>query len=105
MNPRVDEQIDELVAAADVAADGPERAEAVARLAALGVERLVADAGSRFDPNIHRAVAVVPVPTPAQENLIASTVRPGWRHGGRILRYVEVRVQVPPSRCPEPGAS
>ena len=105
MNSPVDEKIDELVAAADVAAEGPERAEVVARLASLGAERLHADPGSRFDPNIHRAVAVVPAQTPAQENLIAATVRPGWRHGGRMLRYVEVRVHVPPTRRPETGAS
>ncbi|KSZ57021.1 co-chaperone GrpE [Rhodococcus pyridinivorans KG-16] len=105
MSPQIRERIDELIAAADVAADGPERAAATARLADLGVERLAVEPGTRFDPSRHRAVAVTPAAAPAEENLVAAMIRPGWCHEGQILRYVEVRVQVPPARCPAPGAS
>ena len=105
MSPQIRERIDEMIAAADVAAEGPERAAATARLADLGVERLTVEPGTRFDPSRHRAVAVTPAVAPAEANRVAAMIRPGWCHEGQILRYVEVRVQVPPAQCPAPGAS
>ncbi|MGW0022453.1 nucleotide exchange factor GrpE [Rhodococcus sp. NPDC003382] len=93
------ENIDDLIAAADVAADDRERGVVVERLAALGVERLDAPPGIAFDPTLHRAVSLVPASSPADENTIDATVRPGWRLGPDILRFVEVAVKVPPSRC------
>lgn len=91
--------IDDLIAAADVAADGRERNAVIERLAALGVERLDAPPGTAFDPTVHRAVSLVPASSPNDENTIDGTVRPGWRIGPDMLRYVEVAVKVPPSRC------
>jgi molecular chaperone GrpE len=96
------ENIDDLIAAADVAADEQERGLVVERLASLGVERLDAPPGITFDPTLHRAVSLVPASSPADENTIDGTVRPGWRLGPDILRYVEVSVKVPPSRCSPP---
>ncbi|WP_068158661.1 nucleotide exchange factor GrpE [Rhodococcus phenolicus] len=94
------ENIGDLIAAADVAADDRERGIVIERLAALGVERLHAPPGVAFDPTLHRAVSLVPATSPADENTIDGTVRPGWRLGPDILRFVEVAVKVPPSRCP-----
>ncbi|MEZ5151958.1 nucleotide exchange factor GrpE [Rhodococcus zopfii] len=94
------ENIDDLIAAADVAADEQERDAVIERLAALGVERFDAPPGIAFDPTLHRAVSLVPASAPDHENTIDGTVRPGWRLGPDILRYVEVAVKVPPSHCP-----
>jgi len=105
MTPQIRERIDELIAAADVAADGPERAAVTAQLTALDVEQLTAAPGDRFDPSRHRAVAVTPAASPQQENLIAATIRPGWCHRGQMLRYVEVRVQVRPAQYPTVGSA
>lgn len=93
------ENIDDLIAAADVAADEQERSAVVRRLATLGVERVDAPPGIAFDPTLHRAVSLVPASAPDDENTIDGTVRPGWRLGPDVLRYVEVAVRVPPSRC------
>lgn len=94
------DSLDEWIAAADLAHDGDERSEIVGRLAAAGVDRVEAAPGAPFDPTLHRAVALVPAAAPAEENTIDATVRPGWRHRGEMLRFVEVRVRVHPSRCP-----
>ena len=68
------ENIDDLIAAADVAADEQERGLVVERLASLGVERLDAPPGITFDPTLHRAVSLVPASSPADENTIDVTV-------------------------------
>ena len=91
--------IDDLITAADMAVDETERGAVVERLAALGVERLDAAPGIPFDPMLHRAVSMVPASSPDDENTIDGTVRPGWRIGPDMLRYVEVAVKVPPARC------
>ncbi|WP_435278376.1 nucleotide exchange factor GrpE [Rhodococcus yananensis] len=94
------DSLDELIAAADLAHEGDEQAEITDRLAAVGVERVDAPTGSSFDPTLHRVVAMVPAAAPTDENTIDETVRPGWRLRGEMLRFVEVRVRVHPSRCP-----
>ncbi|MBX4171945.1 nucleotide exchange factor GrpE (plasmid) [Rhodococcus pyridinivorans] len=99
------ERIGGLIAAADVAADGHERAAVEQQLGALGVQCLSVSPGAVFDPTVHRAVARVPAPSPGQVNTIAATVRPGWRCADRILRYVEVRVFVAASHCPSAGGT
>ncbi|MFD6859848.1 nucleotide exchange factor GrpE [Rhodococcus sp. NPDC060090] len=88
------DRIDDLITDADVAADGDERTGIIDRLAALGVERVTASAGTPFDPTLHRAVARVPTTSGIDVNTIEETVRPGWRHCGHMIRYVEVKVRV-----------
>jgi molecular chaperone GrpE len=56
-----------------------------------GLER-VSGAGGPFDPNVHEAVATVPVADPAQENQVADEVLPGYLLNGRLLRPARVRV-------------
>lgn len=100
------ERIDALITAVDVAPDGPEQAGPRQRLADLGVHRMDAAPGVRFDPTVHKAVATAPASAPSQENTVVETVRPGWVLGDTILRYVEVRVHVAPSRhVPRPEFS
>jgi hypothetical protein len=88
------DRIDDLITDADVAAEGDERTGIIDRLVALGVERVTAPAGTLFDPTLHRAVARVPTTNEIDVNTIEETVRPGWRHCGHMIRYVEVKVRV-----------
>ncbi|MGN5237997.1 MULTISPECIES: nucleotide exchange factor GrpE [unclassified Rhodococcus (in: high G+C Gram-positive bacteria)] len=88
------DRIDDLITAADVAAEGEERTGIIDRLAGMGVERVTAPVGTPFDPTFHRAVAMVPAPREADVNTIEQTVRAGWRHRGHMIRYVEVKVRV-----------
>lgn len=88
------DRIDDLITEADVAAEGAERTGIIDRLAWLGVECVTATAGTPFDPTLHRAVTVVPTTCGIDVNTIEETVRPGWRHRGNMIRYVEVKVRV-----------
>ena len=45
-----------------------------------------------FDPQLHRALASVPVDDPALDGRVLSVVRPGFRSGRSVLRYAEVSV-------------
>ena len=60
-------------------------------LESTGVER-VDPAGQPFDPTLHEAVSVVPAPTPAKENTVATTFQPGYRFKGTLVRPARVQV-------------
>ncbi|MEE2061341.1 nucleotide exchange factor GrpE [Rhodococcus artemisiae] len=92
--PPIADRIDDLITAADVAAEGDECAGIIDRLARLGVERVTAPAGTPFDPTLHRAIATLPTTCETDVNTIEATVRAGWRHRGHMIRYVEVKVRV-----------
>ena len=75
------------------------RAHVVQVLRAVGVETVPAGAGSPFDPESHRAVdtsaaaeGVGETGEGAEPGTVARVVRPGWRHGTRVLRPAEVVV-------------
>jgi molecular chaperone GrpE len=57
-----------------------------------GVERVVAQ-GRVFDPDLHEAVATVPVqPGRAADMHVAKVLSPGYRYGGQVLRPAKVVV-------------
>ncbi|MFJ9555526.1 nucleotide exchange factor GrpE [Nocardiopsis sp. NPDC101807] len=59
----------------------------------LGLERY-ADQGDEFDPNIHEALTLVPVPNISVQSVI-EVFQPGYRIGERILRPARVVVGDP----------
>jgi molecular chaperone GrpE (heat shock protein) len=60
-------------------------------LAPFGLERVSA-VGSRFDPNVHDAVAIIPVADPKQDGVVVAEVEPAYRVGGRVVRPAKVQV-------------
>ncbi len=63
----------------------------LAALAPFGLERVSA-VGSRFDPAVHDAVALIPVADPAQDGVVVAETEPAYRVGGRIVRPAKVQV-------------
>jgi molecular chaperone GrpE (heat shock protein) len=63
----------------------------LAALAPFGLERVSA-VGSRFDPAVHDAVAIIPVADPLQDGVVVAEVEPAYRVGGRIVRPAKVQV-------------
>jgi len=61
------------------------------RLGDLGVERYD-PANQAFDPGLHEAMGVVPVPDPAQNNRVLQVYAAGYRQGDQILRPARVIV-------------
>ncbi len=61
------------------------------RLQKLGVARMAA-LGSRFDPNMHEAVSMMPVHDPAQDGVILAVAREGYALHGKVLREASVVV-------------
>jgi molecular chaperone GrpE len=59
----------------------------------FGVE-LIKSIGTRFDPNLHEAVAQQPVEDAAQEGLVLSEHQKGFLLHGRLLRPARVVVAV-----------
>lgn len=57
----------------------------------FGLER-VSSVGSRFDPSVHDAVAVIPVDDPAKDGVVVAEMEPAYRFGGRIVRPAKVQV-------------
>jgi len=57
----------------------------------LGAERIPV-LGAPFDPRVAEAVDVVPVASPAENDVVVQEVRAGYRIGERILRPARVRV-------------
>ena len=55
----------------------------------LGLEE-VPGVGSRFDPNLHEAIASVPVADAAQDNLVLNVFSHGYRIGARLVRPARV---------------
>lgn len=66
-------------------------AQFVARLAALGLERIPA-AGVRFDPAVHEAVGVVAAGREADDGLVTVEVQTGFRLAGAVVRPARVLV-------------
>ncbi|WP_373049270.1 nucleotide exchange factor GrpE [Vulgatibacter sp.] len=70
------------------------------RLITEGLHRLVEGmgltavetVGHRFDPNVHEAVDLVPVPDPDADGKVIEEVRSGWKAGERVVRAARVRV-------------
>jgi hypothetical protein len=59
-------------------------------LEANGLTEIPTDGG--FDPELHRALKLVPVADPAQSDQVLETVRRGFRTEQSVLRYAEVLV-------------
>lgn len=55
----------------------------------LGLEE-VPGVGSRFDPNLHEAIASVPVTDAAQDNTVLNVFSHGYRIGARLVRPARV---------------
>ncbi|HKA90199.1 MAG TPA: nucleotide exchange factor GrpE [Haliangiales bacterium] len=66
-------------------------AQFLAALTEFGLERRSA-VGDRFDPRLHDAVAVVPVPDPALDGVVVSETEPGYSVGDRVIRPAKVQV-------------
>jgi molecular chaperone GrpE len=60
-------------------------------LAPYGLERVSA-IGTRFDPAVHDAVAIIPVNDPAQDGVVIAETEPAYRVGGRVVRPAKVQV-------------
>jgi molecular chaperone GrpE (heat shock protein) len=63
----------------------------LAALAPYGLERVSA-VGTRFDPAVHDAVAIIPVADPAQDGVVVAETEPAYRVGGRVVRPAKVQV-------------
>lgn len=50
------------------------------------------EVGARFDPNLHEAIGVVPVPDEAQDEEIIEVFSRGYRIGGRLLQPAKVLI-------------
>jgi len=57
----------------------------------FGLERVSA-VGSRFDPAVHDAVAIIPVADPSQDGVVIAETEPAYRVGGRVVRPAKVQV-------------
>src|SRR5262245_14981014 len=66
-------------------------AQFLAALAGFGLERRSA-IGQRFDPRLHDAVAVVPVPDARQDGLVVAEIEPAYVVGDRVIRPAKVQV-------------
>lgn len=55
----------------------------------LGLEE-VSGVGTRFDPNIHEAIATQPVSSPEQDGVIQVVFAAGYRIGARLVRPARV---------------
>jgi molecular chaperone GrpE len=62
-------------------------------LVRYGAERIDAT-GARFDPEIHEAIATVPVRDPSRDKIVLDQLQPGYRFAGRVLRPARVTVGV-----------
>ena len=56
-----------------------------------GVERVDAK-GKKFDPQIHDAIATLPVTDPGKDRIVVDQVQPGYLFEGRVLRPARVVV-------------
>jgi molecular chaperone GrpE len=48
--------------------------------------------GAAFDPKLHDALALVPVPEPAQDGTVVEVYSTGWRIGDRVIQPAQVVV-------------
>lgn len=67
------------------------RRSMLARLAQFGVTHMPA-LGEKFDPHRHEAIALVPVPDPAQDGRVIDVMREGYAIGEETLRPAGVAV-------------
>jgi molecular chaperone GrpE len=58
-------------------------------LSELGLEVLSPE-GHAFDPNVHEAISVVPVPDEAQDDMVIDVFSAGYRVGSRLLKPARV---------------
>ena len=56
----------------------------------LGLERVISDKGTDFNPDLHEAVMVE---GEGEKEVIAETLRPGYYYEGEVLRPAMVKVQ------------
>jgi molecular chaperone GrpE len=57
----------------------------------LGLEELPGK-GSKFDPNIHEALTLIPVPDAALDQAVVEVFAAGYRIGSRLIRPAKVIV-------------
>ncbi|MFL1378426.1 MULTISPECIES: nucleotide exchange factor GrpE [unclassified Nocardiopsis] len=72
-------------------------------VAKLGLERF-ADQGDEFDPNVHEALTLIPVPNITVQTVV-EVFQPGYRMGERILRPARVVVGDPVEGAGEPDSA
>lgn len=60
-------------------------------LAGYGLVRFDA-IGAPFDPNVHDATSMLPVPDPSQDRRVVDQLQPGYMFGDRLLRPAKVIV-------------
>ncbi len=70
------------------------RVEIVGALARAGVQSIEVPAGTPFDAAMMRGVGSAPAPEPAAVGRVATTDRPGFRDGQRVIRLPDVVVYV-----------
>jgi molecular chaperone GrpE (heat shock protein) len=63
----------------------------LAALERFGLERR-SSVGTRFDPRVHDAIAVVPVADASQDGVVVSEVEPAYFMGDRVIRPAKVQV-------------
>lgn len=56
----------------------------------LGLQRVISDKGTEFNPDLHEAVMVE---GEGEKEVIAETLRPGYYYEGEVLRPAMVKVQ------------
>jgi molecular chaperone GrpE (heat shock protein) len=72
----------------------------LATLAPFGLQRR-STVGERFNPRVHDAVAIIPVPDRSKDGVVVAEVEPAYVVGGRVIRPAKVQV----GRAAERGPS
>jgi len=79
------------------------RDQFIGKLSQLGVKRINSK-DAKFDPNIHEAVAMVPVPTPDLDGQIMGIIKEGYTMNDEVLRAAVVAVgQCATAEEPDPS--
>lgn len=84
--------IEALIEVADEVSSGAVRTAIVQRLAAVGVEAIVVEAGTPFDASRHRGIHAEQATSAEQADTVVAMERPGWVDRGKVLRPPEVVV-------------
>tara|TARA_B110001452_G_scaffold73272_1_gene59320 strand:+ start:2998 stop:3729 length:732 start_codon:yes stop_codon:yes gene_type:complete len=97
------DNVDMLLSAADGASDGAKGVLEGAQLTAKSlfsaleghsIRRVSPELGSAFDPSVMEAMYTVPSEPPAEADVVASVLRPGYLLHDRVLRAAQVGVTV-----------
>ncbi len=56
----------------------------------LGLEKIPSDTDSEFNPDLHEAIAV---DGDGERELIAETLRPGYKYDGEVIRVAMVKIK------------